>query len=64
VAGKTRLAAKHSQATKVLMSKLSKENPDLINKRQSEEFIAKISARMSGSNNPYLVDLLLKLTKN
>lgn len=50
--GKTRLGANHSEATKELMSKLRKENPHFLNKSHSEEFIAKIRARMSGYNNP------------
>lgn len=51
-AGKTRLGAKHSEATKELMSKLRKENPHFLNKSHKEEFISKIRARMSGCNNP------------
>lgn len=51
-AGKTRLGAKHSEATKELISKLRKENLHFLNKSHGGEFIAKIRARMSGCNNP------------
>jgi len=51
-AGKTRLGAKHSEASKELMSQLRKENPNFLNKTHSAEFKAKMSTRMSGSNNP------------
>jgi len=52
LAGKTRLGAKHSEASKELMSKWRKENPAFLNKTHSEEFIEKMRSRMAGSNNP------------
>lgn len=51
-AGKTRLGAKHSEATRELMSELRKENPHFLNKTHSPEILAQMSARMKGSNNP------------
>ena len=51
-AGKTRLGAKHSEATKELMSKLRKENPSFLNKTHSSEVVEQLRARMEGSNNP------------
>lgn len=51
-AGKTRLGAKHSEASKELMSKLRKENPSFLNKTHSPEVIEQLSARVKGSNNP------------
>jgi group I intron endonuclease len=49
-AGKTRLGAKHSEATKELMSKLRKGNS--INRTFSPEDIAEMSERNKGANNP------------
>ncbi len=51
-AGKTRLGAKHSEATKELMSKLGKENPHFLNKTHSPEVVEEIRTRMTGSSNP------------
>jgi group I intron endonuclease len=51
-AGKTRLGAKHSEATKELFSSLRRENPTFLNKTHSPEVIAAMSARVKGSNNP------------
>jgi len=51
-AGKTRLGAKHSEATKELLSSLRRENPSFHNKTHSSEVIAAMSARVKGSNNP------------
>lgn len=51
-AGKTRLGAKHSEASKELMSKWRKENPSFLNKTHSPEVIDQIKARMKGPNNP------------
>lgn len=51
-AGKTRLGAKHSEASKELMSKWRKENPSFLNKTHSPEVIEQLSARVKGSNNP------------
>ena len=51
-AGKTRLGAKHTEATRELMSKLRKENPHFLNKTHSPELIEEMRARMSGINNP------------
>lgn len=52
LAGKTRLGAKHSEESKLLMSKLRKENPYFLNKKHSPEVIEQMRNRMSGSNNP------------
>lgn len=49
-AGKTRLGAKHSEATKELMSQLRNGYPT--NRKHSPETIAAMSARVKGSNNP------------
>ena len=51
-AGKTRLGAKHSEASKELMSVWRKENPAFLNKTHSPEVIAAMRARATGSNNP------------
>lgn len=52
VAGKTRLGAKHSEATKELMSKSRKKNPVFLNKTHSKEVVEKMRLRNLGSNNP------------
>lgn len=51
-AGKTRLGAKHSEATKELMSKLGKENPHFLNKTHSLEAVEQIRDRVTGPGNP------------
>lgn len=51
-AGKTRLGAKHSEATKELLSSLRRVNPSFLNKTHSPEVIAAMSARVKGFNNP------------
>lgn len=51
IAGKSRAGAKHTEATKELMSKIRMENPYFLNKTHSPELIEKIRIRMTGSNN-------------
>lgn len=55
VAGKTRLGAKHSEATKELMSKSRKKNPVFLNKTHSKEVVEQMRLRNLGSNNPMFV---------
>nr|YP_009072360.1 truncated GIY-YIG endonuclease [Sclerotinia borealis]AHX83014.1 truncated GIY-YIG endonuclease [Sclerotinia borealis] len=49
-AGKTRLGARHSEATRELMSQLRNGNPT--NRTYSSEDLARMSERVKGSNNP------------
>lgn len=49
-AGKTRLGAKHSEATRELMSQLRAGNPT--NRTYSSEDLTRMSERVKGSNNP------------
>lgn len=51
-AGKTGLGAKHSEATKELMSILGKENPHFLNNTHSSDIVEQIRASMTGSGNP------------
>lgn len=50
-AGKSRVGAKHSEASKKLMSIWRKENPAFLNKTHTLETIEKMKLRMTGSNN-------------
>jgi len=52
IAGKTRLGAKHSEASKELMSQWRKENPSFLNKKHSKEVLEQMRERMQGENNP------------
>jgi group I intron endonuclease len=52
LAGKTRLGAKHTEASKELMGKWRKENPSFLNQTHSPEVLEQMRARMQGSNNP------------
>ena len=48
ITGKPRVGSKHTEATKKLMSKIRTENPYLLNKTHSPEFIEKFRIRMGG----------------
>jgi group I intron endonuclease len=50
-AGKSRIGAKHTEATRELMSKVRQENPYFLNKKHNVETIEKMRLRLSGSNN-------------
>ena len=51
-AGKTWLGAKHSEATKELMSRLGKENPHFLNNTHSSDVVEQIRASIPWSGNP------------
>nr|YP_009749720.1 hypothetical protein HGG39_mgp04 [Calonectria ilicicola]QIJ45878.1 hypothetical protein [Calonectria ilicicola]QIJ45977.1 hypothetical protein [Calonectria ilicicola] len=51
IAGKSRAGAKHTEATKELLSKMRRENPNFLNQTHSLETIEKMRLRFSGSNN-------------
>lgn len=50
-AGKSRMGAKHSEATKELFSKIRQANPSFLNKTHNLETIERMKLRMSGSGN-------------
>lgn len=50
-AGRSRIGAKHTEATKELFSKMRQLNPNFLNKTHSPETIENMKLRFSGSNN-------------
>jgi group I intron endonuclease len=52
IAGKYRLGAKHTEASKELMSKMRQENPNFLNRTHTKEVIEEMRIRSLGPNNP------------